>query len=140
MLEAINLPGNWHWSPANNDPMFGVYSYSWSGSTATVKLSSLPGGVYSFVIYSHCCNADNWSGFTVSTSGCDAGTTLCQTAWKKTDGADWNNATTWVEGSMYVRFDSVAVKSAQAVLINITCSVDANGGCLINGLQIQRQP
>ena len=135
-IRAENLPGTW--SVTDNQPisspMFAAYTYSWSGSTATVTVNSLPAGTYSFILYGHVESSNTGFYVTVHSSANTPAITTTATKYTTAGG----NLPTWTEGIQYVVFRDVNISAGEVAKVNLLNGTQGTGnaGILLNGMQI----
>jgi hypothetical protein len=130
-VEAVNLGGTWGATSAIHDAMYDNYSYSFSGTTASVKLSGLPAGTYDLYVYASVPNGT--TGASVSLQ--NEGTT---TTTRYTSRAAFASDTTWQSGQQYVAFPGLSMSAADRMTINLTHGIQGTGnaGIVLNGLQV----
>jgi hypothetical protein len=119
-LTIQNAPGDW--ANGSADPMFGFYTYSYSGGI-TVTMKNVAAGTYNFYLYGHGPTTDNCT-FQL---GANQASTVSGTNW---------NLPYWQAGVQYIVFPGVAVTAGQAVTISV--ELNPLNYALIAGLQMVR--
>jgi hypothetical protein len=130
-VEVVNLPGTWTATSAINDPMYNSYSYSFSGSNASVKVSGLPEGSYDVYVYASVLNGNTGASITLQNEGTTT-TTLT------TNKAAFGSGTKWQSSQEYVVFSNLSVSAADRMTVNLVHGAQGTGnaGVVLNGLQI----
>jgi hypothetical protein len=130
-VRVQNLPGNWALTSAIGDLMYNSYSYSWTGSTATLTLVGLPAGTYDVYVYASVSNGNTGS----SATTCRLGSS---TAAQFTSSTSFASRTAWTAGEMYSLHSGLVVLTDDSLTIQLLGGVQGPGNAyvLINGLQV----